>query len=364
MGNSLNQPVGVHLVHGRFLWMESWARKQCRSAATRQVIAWFLATLGVAACFILPSRYWWNYFRGPFPLASSEFAAFDLDNSQKQFVAVTGTKVVPSGLQEVTTETRNGVAEKSYVSSEYFLLLMDDRLLVVQSKGQPEFHIDGELKPLPSGLAARMFPDPSDSDLRARLAPVMLSTLDSYRLPGYIAFGGLLAYMFLLWRFTWRSWLYVQDISRHPVVKRIESWTNSVDAVMRAERELETAVRFKRSGVVVTDNFVVYLSLFSFNLFPLHDLVWAYERVTTTYYYFVIPVSRSRQAVLTLHGGSVMVQASKAKVQELLTFLVNSVPWAVFGFTDELARAFKADPNGFAQVVEERRAQATAVARP
>lgn len=275
--------------------------------------------------------------------------------SQKEFVSVTGTKVASSGMQEITTETTNGVKGSSYVSSEYYLLLVGDRILIVKSKVEPTTHISGSVKPVPNGLESSIFPDPSDKDLKDRLYSFMLSTTESYRLPGFIALALTLVYVVLVWIFAGRAWRHIQNISLHPVVKRVENWPNSTEVVFNAERELHSAIRYKKSGITLTSNFVIARRLFSFNLFPISDLVWAYQKVTTRMLYFVIPVSRSREAVLVFYGGSVRIPAGKKLVEGIIGSVAQSAPWAVFGYTEELARVFKDDPNGFAAAVEQRR---------
>ena len=289
--------------------------------------------------------------------AASLAGISDVNASEHKFVAVTGEKVVPSGIQEITTETRNNVKERSYVSSEYYLAVIGgDRLLIVQSRGEPALHIDGELEPASSSLSGAIFPNPSDSDLKARLYPFSLSTMDSYRTPGYFALAGALIYILALWTFGNRAWRYAQDVSLHPVVKRVESWSDAAEVAVMSEREVESAVRFKRSGVTLTDNFVIVRGFLTFNLFPFHHLLWAYKKVTTRMVNF-IPVARTSEAVLVFYGGSAVFPPRKKLVHEVLAFSANRAPWAMLGYDDALSKAFKKDSAVFCAAVEERRRQ-------
>jgi hypothetical protein len=140
-------------------------------------------------------------------------------------------------------------------------------------------------------------------------------------------------------------------------VTRVESWPDAVEAVVMSEREMSSAVRFKRSGMVITDNFVLYRGLFTFNLFPLRDLIWAYQKVTTTRLYYVIPVSKSREATLIFYGGSASLQGPEKLVHDVLAFAIGRAPWAILGYTEEIAAAFSKDTAAFCSVVEERRTQ-------
>jgi hypothetical protein len=236
------------------------------------------------------------------------------------------------------------------------MVIGGNRLLIVQSHGEPGLHIEGELKPASGNLSDSIFPNPSDSDLKAKLYPFFLSTTDNYRIPGYVALVGALVYVAVLWIFGRRAWRYAQDVSLHPVVKRVESWSDAAEVVVMSEREMESAVRFKRSGVTITDNFVIVRGFLTFNLFPFHHLLWAYNKMTTRMVNF-IPVARTSEAVLVFYGGSAVFPSRKKLVHEVLVFAANRAPWAILGYDEALAKAFKKDPNGFYAAVEERRRQ-------
>jgi hypothetical protein len=337
---------------------ETWIRRACRKTAYYQLIVLFLLTAAVVAGFYASVTYWKNFFYGPYPMAAEDLAPIpDANRSDRQLITVTGTRVVSSGLQMITTETNNGVKGKSYVSSEYYLMVIQDNgLLVVESMGEPPLHVEGELKQIPVGLADKIFPSPADSDLKARIYPFMLSTTDSYRGAGYIFLAATAIYGVFLVFFGRRALRYAKDISLHPVVRRVESWPDAIEVAMMSERELQSAVRFKRSSLVITDNFVIFNGGLRFRLYPIRDLVWAYKKVTTNRVNF-IPVSKTSTSVLVFYGGSVEFPGRQKKVEEVLTFSAERAPWAVLGYSEELAKAFKKNPAGMSAVVEERRSQ-------
>jgi hypothetical protein len=337
--------------------METWIRGACRQRAFRQLAVWALLTAAIAAAFVAANTYWRNFFQGPYQVTAADLASIDPEISERRFLAVNGTKAVNSGVQVITTETRNGVKERSYVSSEYYLLVVGDRILIVESKGQPSTHIEGEVKNSSANLENQIFSDPDDQPLRARLYPFIVSTTDSYLLPGYVALVAGAIYLFVLWRYASRAWRYSQDVSLHPVVKRVEAWPDAVEAVVMSEREMNTVVRFKRSNMVITDNFLIYKGPLTFNLFPLKHLIWAYQKVTTRRLYFVIPISKTQEAVLKFYGGNASLQGPEKLVHEVLGFVASRAPWAILGYTEQIAKAFNNDTSGFCAVVEERRTQ-------
>lgn len=338
--------------------METWIRRACRQRAYRQLVLWTVITAAIVAFAIANSRYLDNFFHGPYRITASGLASItNAGSSEQQFLAVSGEKVVPSGIQEITTETRNGVKERSYVSSEYYLILTKGRrLLIVQSHGQPPLNIIGEIKSPPAGLANSIFPDPADYDLKARLYPFILSTIDDYRVPGYIALAGAMLYVVIVWFFAGRAWRYARDVSLHPVVRRIEKLPDAVELAALSEREMESAVRFKKPGLVITDNFAINYGLFTFNLFPFRHLLWVYKKVTTKRINF-IPIAKTSEAVFVFYGGKFSFPSRKKLVEEILAFAVSRAPWAVVGYTDEISNIFKKDQKGFCAAVEAKRLQ-------
>jgi hypothetical protein len=121
-----------------------------------------------------------------------------------------------------------------------------------------------------------------------------------------------------------------------------------------SEREMESSVRFKKAGIVVTDNFMIERGFLTFNLFPFHHLLWAYKKVTTRMVNF-IPVAKTSEAVFVFYGGSTVFPSRKKLVHEVLTYAAARAPWAILGYSDELHKVFKKDTDGFCAAVEERR---------
>jgi len=321
------------------------------------VITWAILTFAAICIACSFQTYWTNFFKGPFELSSSQLASNGSAINGIEYVSATGTKIVPTGVDMITTESENGQKKREYASSHFYVLVVDGGLLIVQSEKEPSLHVDGELKSLPSDLPRLIFPDEADSDLRSRIYPNMVNTTESYRQSGYIFFGCAAVWCFLLYKFAFPAWRRSQDISKHPVVQRTERWSNHDEVATLAEQQMRQAPLSKGGGIVVTEDFVIVRKFFTFNLFLWNDLLWAYKKVTTTRMYFVIPVSRTSEAILVFYGGSATVPARKKRVDDLLEFAVRRSPWAVFGHTQEIASLFKKDTNGFVAAVEARRSQ-------
>jgi hypothetical protein len=337
--------------------MESWIRKACRRRAYSQLAVWILLTVGGIAAVVGTWQYWTNFFEGPYTINDVSLSKIHKPESDPhEFVRVTGAKIVDSGVQEITTETSNGVKEKSYASAGYYLMVVGDKFLIVKASTNPGLTAQGQLEPLYTDLTHTLLPDPADAVYISQLYPVVLNTTDDYRLPGYISMGAAVVLIFLLWRFALPAWKNIRDISRHPVVVRTEAWADPVGTAILAEREMSMARRFKANGVLITDNFIVQRGIFTFNILLMEDLLWAYLKSTLHLYNF-IPTHKSHEGILICYGGSVNFKARKKIVGEMLQWAANRAPWAIAGYSDELKNIFKRDTQRFCAAVEQRRAE-------
>jgi hypothetical protein len=59
--------------------------------------------------------------------------------------------------------------------------------------------------------------------------------------------------------------------------------------------------------------------------------------------------------VLVFYGGGKQFSGSETRVHEVLTYASNKAPWAVIGYSKEIADIFRKSPAEFCQVVEARR---------
>lgn len=241
-------------VHCKLTRMETWIRRDCRQRAFRQLSAWIVAGIGLIAVLGEMHDYWANFINGPYVISESNAAVLSSPDEPRPFVTVTGRKILDSGVREYTTETRHGVKQSEYVSSDYSVLLVGNQALVV--KGNASLSSTGELKSLPSTIPAMIFPDEKDADLRSRLYLKRLDTTENYRLTGYVVIGLSLLFAFPFFVFVKKALGYVRNISTHPVVKRVEGWSDAADVVTLSEREMSTP-QFKRNGVLFTDTFVI-----------------------------------------------------------------------------------------------------------
>ncbi len=326
----------------------------CRKRARRQTLAWLLTFLSGILFVCFNARYVRNFVAGPYELQPNALAQItDAEATPNYFVSVVGEKVLDTGIQEVTTTTRNGVKEGSRVSAGYYAFVVGDRFLIVKSVNRPPNKISGELAPFPAELSSQLFSGVDGRQFQNQCYPFYLEP-EGFRYPGY--WGIVIAWLFfgLFWKFGRPAWIRSQDVSKHPVVKRVEQWGDPIGVSVDAQRELSNSVLYKSNGILITNKYVVRRRFFAFNILRFDDLVWAYKKVTQRYTYF-IPTGKSFAATLIFYGGGEAFSGNERTVDEVLKLASSKAPWAIVGYSAEINDLFSKQTSDFCQVVEARR---------
>src|SRR5262245_42499117 len=92
-------------------------------------VAGIVLVVGLAA---LNTRYFYNFFAGPFPVdREALLAATDAGALRQYFVKISGDDVVDTGVQEVSRNTKTG---SETVTAAFMALVLDDRFLIVKAQ--------------------------------------------------------------------------------------------------------------------------------------------------------------------------------------------------------------------------------------
>lgn len=149
------------------------------------------------------------------------------------------------------------------------------------------------------------------------------------------------------------------ELQTTPVWRHAAVYGNVEQIAAQIEQELQTG-KMKYGKVTVTPSWIVRKSFFSTWVSPLSDLAWAYKKVTKHYTNF-IPTGKSYAAILVdRHRQRIEVSMSQKKTDQLLADLAARVPWAIYGYSKEIAAAWQKDPGGFVATVDSRRQQLAA----
>ena len=316
--------------------MDTWVHEMVRTRSRRRVAAWGFV-LACAVAFVLSQhRYVSNFLMGPFIVTGADLDSIkDVSTAPRYFVSVTGSRAIDTGIQEITSRKRGGVETSRSVSAIYYVLVVGERLLVVKGSEGTPLTVEGELTPMSASLQNELFNGPRMELIRPRFYPYYVDN-GSFRAPGYVALVGLLILAALLVLYARPAWRFRQDVSAHPVVKRVAAWGDPVGLAVDMRREAGSP-RHKGSGVL-----------------RLSDLLWAYKRVTKHSVNF-IPTGKSYAGVLACYGGSAEIKAREKKVDTILAFAAERTPWAIFGFSDELNTLFSKKTPEFCAAVERRK---------
>jgi len=336
--------------------MPNWLERMCQKAINRRIAFWMIVILAGLLVITVNFRYARNFIAGAFPVSAEQLDAIpDVNQADRYYIRVSGSKTVDTGIQEITTTTRNGAKESERVSAGYFAVLVGDRFLVVKSPSSPDGTIEGELKPMPGQLRSELSSSLGDDRVRNYFRPLLLDT-EGFREPGYWAIAAGLILLLCLFRYMRPAWILRQDISRSPVIQRVRTWGDPISLAVQIEEEYSHAVQYKSQGKRITENYVIENSFFTFNVLRFHDLVWAYKQVTQHSWNF-IPTGKSYNAIMTFYGGSATVSGNETRVDELLQQSALKAPWAIFGFSQELENLFKHKTEDFCAAVEIRRGE-------
>ena len=345
--------------------MDNWITQKVRSACVRQLVAWAMPVAILILVVATNGAYVRGFFKGPRVVTASDLEGMQLpDGSASFYVRTTGSRSVSTGLRQITVETQNGVETSRHVSAEYFALEVGQKFLIVKAPGDATTTtVEGELGPMPEDFASEFFKPGADSEGtpdRARFYPYYLE-VSSFRDAGYwtIAIAVALAGL-LLWKAR-PVWEYLQDQSSHPIVTRVMKWGDPNLIASRVEEAWRSPQALKGGEWRMTDQYLIRSSTFAFDVLRLPDLLWAYKRVTKHSVNF-IPTGKTYAAMLHCLGGNALLTGSEKKVNDFLTYASQKVPWAVFGHSAELAKAWTKDNAGFQRAVMERMAKTSAAA--
>jgi hypothetical protein len=125
---------------------------------------------------------------------------------------------------------------------------------------------------------------------------------------------------------------------------------------VEAEREFENPMLKGKAGWRLGNKYLVRSSLFTFNVLRFHDVLWAYKKVTKHSVNF-IPTGKTYEAIIQCYGGNATIAGKEKKVHELLEYVQQRAPWAMYGYSDELSATFTKRQQDFANSVEQRRQQ-------
>ena len=334
--------------------MDSWIVKRIRATSLRRVIVWTLVLVVGMLVATSDHRYIANFLRGPYPLARADLDAIrDVKTTPRYYARVAGERVIDTRIRQYTVHTQNGVETGREESGAYNALAFGDRYLVVRTAGGESPAAEGKLLPLTADLEEQLFDTKEMRALRSQFYPFYLDS-DSFRRPGYVVIAvGIVFLLLFAWQAlpAWRAW---RDPERHPLAQRIAKWGDPMGVGLAAEHEFDNALLKAKAGWRLGNKYLIRSTFFTVNLLRFQDVLWGYKKVTKHSVNF-IPTGKTYEAIVACYGGTATISGKEKKVHELLAFVQQRAPWAMYGWSAQLAAGFNKNRQEFARTVEQRR---------
>jgi len=335
--------------------MDGWIAGRIRATSLRRVVVWTLALVGFVAVATSDRRYIANFLSGPYPLARADLDSIrDVTSTPRYYARVAADRVIDTGIRQYTVHSQSGVETNREESGAYTAFVLGNRYLVVKTGVDQPSVAEGELAPWPSELEAELFDSKEMRSLRPMFYPFYLDS-DSFRRPGFVVIGiGIVFLLLFVWQTlpAWRAW---RNPERHPLWKRVAQWGGDpMGIALEAEHDYENSLMRGKAGWRLGNKFLVRSTFFTFSLLRFHDVLWGYKKITRHSVNF-IPTGKTYEAIVACYGGTATIPGKEKKVNELLTFVQQRAPWAIYGYSDQLAATFNKHRQDFVRSVEQRR---------
>ena len=331
---------------------ETWIHRAVRTVALRQLTFAGLLLAGTLVGWTIFLPYWISFFRGPVEATTEELLGTGSSPvSAEKYLSVHGDKTFDTGMTQITTHTTNGVETSRETSAYYYLLRINDAPLLVKGK-RIDTAAQGRLVPIPDDLKSDLFSG-SSGRLQSALMPRMLDASENFRENGYWAIGCSIGAVGLAALFARRALQRIGEPGTHPAVQWMHTMPDPAAAAADVERELAHAVRYKKASNTLTQNYVVRRFFFSFRVYALDDLLWCYKQIIQRRVNF-IPAGKSHVLKMIFRTGSLDMEAAGGDVDNLVGSIATARPWALYGYSPELAK-LAADKTALTAVVNERR---------
>ncbi|MDE7367795.1 MAG: hypothetical protein K2N24_10610 [Lachnospiraceae bacterium] len=121
------------------------------------------------------------------------------------------------------------------------------------------------------------------------------------------------------------------------------------------EVEADILAGFDKKNVVIGRRYVLWNSGMRWNLYPVHDVIWAYQYTHTTEHRLYGVIKTGTTVTYSVHfylrNGKMKAVSTKSEqeAQEILEFFVRTQPHVIVGYSDELRALCQ---NNFNQLVQ------------
>jgi hypothetical protein len=145
-----------------------------------------------------------------------------------------------------------------------------------------------------------------------------------------------------------------REIEKTPVWEALAVYGQPRQLSSEIEQDL-LAGSVKYGNLKITPHWLIQKSLFDTWTSPVAEVAWAYKGITQ-HKTNGIPTGKTYSVTIVgRHGQRTTVKASKSRAEALMLELMQRVPYAIFGYSDDLKKAWNSDKRGFLAAVDDRK---------
>jgi len=308
---------------------EGFVQKTIRRSNLGSLVLSAIGILIILALAASLSRYFFNFFKGPFAINQDELVSLEKPEDElNYYYTVQGEEALDTGFQYVITHDNGSESVEHY----YFALPVLDRLLLVRTSAPDLLDTyTGTLMTIPNLEQANVITEIVNETpgLAGVFLPVMLDT-GNFKLNGYFILGGAVIAFMLCGILFIAVIRHATDPLSHPIMRMLAAYGDPESKAAQVDTEIVTAGK-KIAAAWITPTWLVVPKAFTFRLMRLDDILWIYKQVVTHRRYGIV-IGRTYSGIICdRNGKTISVTAKEPKVDELLSTLHTRVPFAFAG---------------------------------
>jgi hypothetical protein len=322
----------------------NWIEKQVRRTGLKRLI-WALVIIAILGVVVKAQmRYLTCFFEGPQTITKEELDQLHkVEDLKRYWVTLDADELISGQFQEITTYKSHGIETGHSVTANYYFARIGDRLLAVKvHNGTPGQTLSGALVRSTGNVDDEFFNSPAARAHSAELYRSMILDTSDFRSDGTIGMLIGAAVLALAGWLGWTGLTWMRKPKEQRVAMLVQSWGDADKIAERLEQELRSSQALKLGNTVFTPNFVVQRNSYNFKLLRTDQLIWVYQRITKQKTYF-ITTGKSHALSINTDKESLLINGKEKVVAKVLQQLAAQRPWIIFGYSDELKKAYKSN---------------------
>lgn len=311
-----------------------------------------MVLLFLGLIFVFSWRSTYNQMFGPWKVSHEELLKIDPTKDLKYNVSLDASNMIPEPIYEEweVRKDRQGNEKSRTTTALYQLLPLEvGKLLLVKSRaGVNQKEVSGGFVAIPANLQTEclQYFEAKAPKLKGAFVPYML---DTTRFDGSGYFQLVLTIPILL-LCAWKL-LSLQrrtaDPSRHPIMKSIRGYGDPREVSSAIEDDFRLSNGGKRKGLpgLWSEHWVLMPTTFDLLVGKIDELVWVYAHQTKHSVNFIPTGSTWKLMMHFSNKQAIEVETNQKNVDQLLAEMIQRVPWAYAGFSEQIRDCWAKQPQ-------------------